>query len=80
MFINTSWATNFTVRETDCSTHYEIMTVSFRTHYLPREFRQITIFLVYVPGPDYARAAECIADSYNKAQCHSVDDPVFWKI
>ena len=38
MAVNDRWATNFTVRERHCSRHYEIMTVSFRPHYLPREF------------------------------------------
>ena len=38
MAVNYRWATNFTVRERHCSRHYEIMTVSFRPHYLPREF------------------------------------------
>ena len=34
MAVNDKLATNFTVRVTDCSWH-EIMTVSFRPHYLP---------------------------------------------
>ena len=53
MFINSSWAAHFTVRDTKCTTHYKLMTVSFRPHYLPREFGQITVILVYVPGPEY---------------------------
>ena len=77
MFVDSRWATNFTVRETDCCTHYEIMTVSFRPHYLPREFGQITVILVYVPGPNFALAAERIAASYNKAQRNSADNPIF---
>ncbi|KAL6473512.1 hypothetical protein MHYP_G00170730 [Metynnis hypsauchen] len=58
MFTNTSWATTFTVHDIDCSTHYDIMTVSFPPHYLPCEFRQVTVMLVYMPGPDSASAAE----------------------
>lgn len=77
MFINSNWATNFTVRDTKCTAHYELMTVSFRPHYLPREFGQITVILVYVPGPDFKLAADNIAASYNKALRHSGDDPVF---
>lgn len=65
MAVNNRWATNFTLRETDCSKHYEIMAVSFRPHYLPREFTQITIILVYVPGPDFTLAAESISDIFN---------------
>lgn len=44
------------------------MTLSFRPHYLLRGFSQITVILVYVPGPDFNPAAEHIADSYNREQ------------
>ena len=37
------------------------MTVSIRPYYLPREFGQITVILVYVPGPNFTLAAERIA-------------------
>lgn len=77
LFVNSSWTTNITARETVCSTHYEILTASFRPHYLPREFGQITLMLVYIPGPDFTLAAERIAVSYNNALRHSADDPVF---
>ena len=77
MLVNNKWATNFTVRETKCSKHYEILTVSFRPFYLPREYGQVTVILAYVPGPDNTLAAECIAESYNKALSRSVDQPVF---
>lgn len=77
MAVNKQWAVNYTGRETECSQHHEIMTVSFRPHYLPREFTQITVILAYVPGPDKAFAAERIADCYNKAVNRSSDRPVF---
>jgi hypothetical protein len=77
MAVNDKWATNYTVRETDCSRHYEIMTVSFRPFYLPREFTQVTVILAYVPGPDNALAAERIADSYNNAVSRAADQPIF---
>ena len=65
LFVNKKWATNFTVRERFCTMSYEIMTVSFHPHYLPREFGQVTVILVYMLGPDNAQAAECIAECYN---------------
>ncbi|KAL0153333.1 hypothetical protein M9458_051371 [Cirrhinus mrigala] len=77
MFVNDRWATNITVHETYCLTDYELLMVSFRPHYLPREFEQITVALVYVPGPNFTLAAEGIAASYNKALRNSADDPVF---
>lgn len=77
MAVNSKWAVNFTVRETECSKHHEIMMVSFRPHYLPQEFTQITVELVYVPGPDFLYAAERIADCYSRAVNQSSDQPVF---
>lgn len=77
MAVNGNWATNYTVRETECCKHYELMTVSFRPHYLPREFAQITVFLVYVPGPDFELAAERITESYNRAVTQTGEQPVF---
>ena len=51
--------------------------LSLRPFYLPREFGLVTVILVYVPGPDNPRAAERIAQSYNKAVILAVDQPVF---
>ncbi len=71
------WATNYTVRETECCKHYEILTVSFRPFYLPSEFSQITVISVYVPGPDFNLAAERIAETYNRAVTKTGEQPVF---
>lgn len=67
MALNDRWATIYTVCETVCSRHYEILIVSFSPHYLPCEFTQLTVFLAYVPGPDNALAAELISVSFNNA-------------
>ena len=37
----------------------------------------MTVILVYVPGPDNAQAAECIAECYNGAISRSVEQAVF---
>ena len=77
VFLNKKWATNFTVRERISTRSYEIMTVSFRPHHLPREFGQVTVILLYVPGPDNAQAAECVAECYNRAISRSMEQAVF---
>ena len=51
MFVSDSWATQYCVRERVCTRDFELLTVSFRPFYLPREFGQVTVILVYVPGP-----------------------------
>ena len=65
------------MRERVCTCDFDLLTVSFRPFYLPREFGQITINLVYVPGPDFKTAAERITESFNEAVSRSVDQPVF---
>ena len=77
-FVSDSWATQYCVRERVCTRDYQLfMAVSFRPFYLPREVGQITVILVYVPGPDFKTAAEKITESFNEAVSRSVDQPVF---
>ena len=77
MLVSDRWATNCTVRERFCSRDLELLVVSFRPFYLPREFGQITVILAYVPGPDYDLAGERIAEAYNNAIAKSTDQPIF---
>ena len=43
MYVNKDYATNITVRETENTPDYELLCVSIRPHYLPREFTQVTV-------------------------------------
>ena len=65
------------VRERVSTRSYEILTVSFRPHYLPREFGQITVSLVYIPGSDNTQAAGRVAESYRGAVNRPVNQTVF---
>lgn len=76
VYVDERWATQYTVRERVCTHDYEILVVSFRPFYCPREFGQITIILAYVPGPDFVGAAARIAESYNTALSRAVNQPV----
>ena len=77
MFFSDSWATQYCVRERVCTRDFELLTESFRPFYLPREFGQITVILVYVRGPDFKTAAESRTESFNEAVSRSVDQPAF---
>lgn len=77
LFVDNRWATQYCVREQVCTPDYELLTVSFRPFYLPREFGQITVILVYVPGPNDEAAGEKITESYNDALARSTDQAVF---
>lgn len=77
ILVDKKWATHFTIYEQLCARDYEILVVSFRPFYLPREFGQLTIILVYVPGPNNKEAADRISDCFNSALARSADQPVF---
>ena len=76
MMVNNKWATNFSVRERISTRSYEILSL-VPTHYLHRELNQLTVALVYMPGPDYRRAAERVAECYNRTISRSIDQAVF---
>ena len=78
MFVSDSWATQYCVREQVCTRDFELLTVSFRPCYLPREFGQITVILVYVPGPDFKMAAERITVSTRRFRGRSTNLFLFW--
>ena len=67
MFVSDSWATQYCVRGRVRTRDFDLLTVSFRPFYLPREFGPITVILVYVPGPDLKTAAERITESFKEA-------------
>ena len=78
--VSDTWCTHFNIREQHCTKDYEILTVSFRPFYLPREFGQITIILAYIPGvssTNYEAAGERLAESYHAAVARSADQPIF---
>ena len=77
IFVSDSWATQYCVRERVCTRDFELLTVSIRPFYLPREFCQMTVILVYVPGPDFKTAAESRTESFKEAVLRSIDQPVF---
>lgn len=77
ILMDNKWATNMTIHEQICTPDYEILTVSFQPFYFPQEFGQITIILIYVPGPKHQDAASRIAESYNTALLRAPDQSVF---
>jgi hypothetical protein len=52
ILVDTTWVTQCNVIEQVCTRDNEILVVSFRPFYLLCKFEQITIILVYVPGPN----------------------------
>ena len=66
------------VRDTLCKPDIELLSVSLRPFYLPREFHQLFFTLVYNhPRANAARAAELISNHINKLDSISQDAPKF---
>ena len=49
VYIINQWCTNVTVREPLCTEHVELLCVALRPFYLPTEFNQLFITVVYAP-------------------------------
>ena len=76
MFINENWCRNYKVRKKTCNQNLELLSVSFRPFYLPREFNRIDVFLVYIPPDANApAAAQEVADIVHAMETASPDSP-----
>lgn len=66
VFINKRWCTNIKIHSVICTPDVEILTLSLRPFYLPREFPTVVFGCVYCP-PDanIQAAAELIAEDAN---------------
>jgi hypothetical protein len=58
VFVNDRWCRNVTIKKQHCSADIELLTVALRPFYLPREFRQVFVTVIYIhPRADAKRAA-----------------------
>lgn len=64
IYVNKQWGKNFVIREKIQSSNVELLSVSLRPSYLPREFGQLFEILVYIPPSANNKEAE------NKIQNH----------
>ena len=80
LYVNQNWCSraSITVRKQLCTPDVELLSVSLRPKYLPREFGQLFITVCYVPpSASAARAASEIADVVRSLQLISPDSPCF---
>ena len=64
IYINNKWATNVCVKGSLCTPDIEILTVSIRPFYLPRDFTNVYVTTLYIP-PD-----ACMENSVGSLQEH----------
>ena len=77
IYMNRNWCKNYTTRSLICQENIELLCVSFRPFYLPREFGQVHTILVYIPPDANADAATgVIAETVNSLATASPDAPV----
>ena len=78
LYINQKWCNNWDVKEVVCLPDIELITVGLRPFYLPREFPQIFITVVYIhPRADVEIASELLAAKVNHYASLSPDAPTF---
>ncbi len=78
LYVNSSWCSMVIVREKLCTTDTELLAVSLRPFYLPREFPQFFVILVYIrPRANAAKATEYITSTLNKLEQLAPDSPKF---
>ena len=77
-YVNKQYCSAVTVRERICTSDIELLSVSLRPFYLPREFPQIFLTAVYIhPKANAASASSTIFDVVQKLQSISPDAPNF---
>ena len=74
VYVNQRWCTNITLKETYCDCDLELMVVSLRPFYMPREFSAIHVVVVYMP-PDanYNAAVGKLHEHIDMIENHSPD-------
>ncbi|XP_033106653.1 uncharacterized protein LOC117108636 [Anneissia japonica] len=77
-YVNKRWCSDITVYNKECTPDVELLSVSLRPYYLPREFGCIKVLVVYIPPDGNAvRAADYIAEQVNASSVRSPNSPVF---
>lgn len=78
VYINERWCKNYTLRESYCSEDIELLSSSFRPFYLPREFGQLFITIVYIhPRANFRAVENIIYDVVDRLENIATDAPKF---
>ncbi|KAK0146882.1 putative RNA-directed DNA polymerase from transposon BS [Merluccius polli] len=78
LYINPRWCKTVVVREELCNPDIELLAVSLRPFYLPREFPQLFFILVYIhPRANATTATDHIKNVLDRLEQRSPDAPKF---
>ena len=74
VYIKEAWCNNITPKKQHCCPNLELLSVSLRPSYLPREFTNIVITVVYIPpSADKNLAANLVRDNISALQDEKPD-------
>jgi hypothetical protein len=77
LYINDRWCSNIKTHRRVCSPDLEMLTVSLRPYYLPREFPTVVVSCVYIePSANGNIAAELVAEDANAMAAKYPGSPV----
>ena len=78
LYVNQRWCKTVLVRESLCAPNIELLSISLRPFYLPREIPQIFLTVVYIhPKANVAEATATIVKLVHRLQTKSPDAPHF---
>lgn len=78
IYVNTNWCSSVLVREELCNPDIELLAISLRPFYLPQEFPQIVIILVYIhPKAKAPVATKHVKNTLNRLESVGPDAPKF---
>lgn len=76
-FINDKWCRQFTIKNKICTSDVEVLCLTLRPFYLPREFGCVILCVIYAPpSGNSTRAAYAISDCVNECQQQHPEAPV----
>jgi hypothetical protein len=76
VYINKNWCKDYIVRDRVCNEDIELLSLSLRPFYLPREFGHIFLTLAYIhPKANYNKAADIIKEHVSSLENLSPDAP-----
>ena len=77
-YVNKRYCNTVKIRERICTADLELLSISLRPFYLPREFQQLFYTVVYIhPRANASAAAQLIADTTHKLDEICPDAPKF---
>ena len=68
LFVNNRWCNNVTVKDIKCTPKLELLVVSCRPYYLPREIPCILFVIVYLPEGHHTPPEDIIIDTVSNLQ------------